>query len=74
MSYAVLHAADFALQAVVRTEADLDGKPAALLEDRARQAVIVQTNASARAAGPRRSDRASARRASADRPGGYRRV
>jgi len=51
VSYAVLHAADFALQAVVRTEADLDGKPAALLEDRARKAVIVQANASARAAG-----------------------
>jgi protein ImuB len=51
VSYAVLHAADFALQAVVRTEAGLGGKPAALLEDRARKAVIVQTNASARATG-----------------------
>jgi protein ImuB len=47
----VLHVAAFALQAVVRTEAGICGKPAALLEDRARKAVIVQTNASARAAG-----------------------
>jgi protein ImuB len=51
MSHAVLHVADFALQAVVRTRADLAGKPVALLDDRGRKAVVVQTNAPARAAG-----------------------
>ncbi len=51
MSHAVLHVADFALQAVVRTRADLAGKPVALLDDRGRKAAVVQTNAPARAAG-----------------------
>ena len=51
MSYAVLQVADFALQAVVRTEAGLDGKPVALLDDRLKKATVVQTNAPARAAG-----------------------
>ena len=51
MSYVVLQAADFALQAVVRTEAGLADKPVALLDDRLKKATVVQTNASARAAG-----------------------
>jgi len=51
VSYAVIQVADFALQAVVRTEAGLAGKPAALLDDRLKKASVVQTNAPARAAG-----------------------
>ena len=51
MSYAVLQVADFALQAVVRTEAGIVGKPAALLDDRLKKATVVQTNVPARAAG-----------------------
>jgi len=51
VSYAVLQVADFALQAVVRTGNGLAGKPAALLDDRLKKALVVQTNAPARAAG-----------------------
>ena len=51
MSYAVLQIVDFALQAVVRTEAGLAGKPVALLDDRLKKALVVQTNVLARAAG-----------------------
>jgi len=51
VSYAVLHVSDFALQAVVRTRADLGGKPVALLDDRVKKATVVQADARARAAG-----------------------
>ena len=51
MSYAVLYVTNFSLQAVVRTRADLSGKPVALLDDRVKKAIVVQANACARAAG-----------------------
>jgi protein ImuB len=51
VSHAVLHVADFSLQAVVRTRADLGGKPVALLDDRRKPAVVMQAGARARADG-----------------------
>jgi len=49
--FAVLHLADFALHAVLRTEPGLDGQPAALFADTGKKSVVLAANASARAAG-----------------------
>lgn len=49
--FAVLYIADFALHAVLRLEAGSGGKPAALLDDTSRKAVIVACNDSARVEG-----------------------
>jgi protein ImuB len=51
VSYAVLYVFDFSIQAIVRTRADLGGKPVALLDDRVKPAVVGQADARARAAG-----------------------
>ncbi len=51
MRYAALHAAEFALQAVLRSEALPVAGPAALLSDRARGATLLEANAPAREAG-----------------------
>ncbi len=51
MSYAVLYVSDFSIQSIVRTRADLGGKPVALLDDRVKPAVVGPAGARARAAG-----------------------
>jgi len=49
--FAVLHIADFALHAVLRTESGLAGKPAALFAGSGRRSLVLATNPAARAAG-----------------------
>lgn len=49
--FAVLHIADFALHAVLRTENGLAGKPAALFAGSGRKSLVLATNPAARAAG-----------------------
>ncbi|PTX90943.1 DNA polymerase Y family protein [Opitutus sp. ER46] len=49
--YAVLHLAEFALQAVLRTEPGTAGQPAALFSDQTRKSLVLVANAPARAAG-----------------------
>src|ERR1041385_914801 len=49
--FAVLHIADFALQAVLRTEAGLSVRPAALFSNQGKKSLVVSLNALARAAG-----------------------
>lgn len=51
MSYAVLQVSDFALQAVRRTDSTLAGKPAALLSDATKKAVVVEACPLARGTG-----------------------
>ena len=49
--FAVLHIADFALHAVLRTEADAVARPAALFTDTSKKSVVLAANPLARAAG-----------------------
>ena len=49
--FAVLHIADFALHAVLRTERDVAGKPAALFSGTGKKSVVIAANPPARAAG-----------------------
>src|SRR3954465_11670291 len=49
--YAVLQIADFALQAVLRTEPALANQPAALFDDTRNKSIVRATNAAARRAG-----------------------
>lgn len=49
--FAVLHIADFALHAALRFEPKAAGRPAALLDDSSRKAVVLACNAVARAEG-----------------------
>lgn len=49
--YAVLHVADFALQAILRTESDGQTTAAALFDDTTRKSVVLAANPNARAAG-----------------------
>jgi len=49
--FAVLHLADFPLQALLRTRADLDRQPVALLGDARREAPVIACNPLARSAG-----------------------
>ncbi|MBI4623682.1 MAG: hypothetical protein HY736_10770, partial [Verrucomicrobia bacterium] len=49
--FAVLHIADFALHAVLRTEPVLGGRPAALLDGARKKALVLAATAGARAAG-----------------------
>ncbi|MES2693243.1 MAG: DNA polymerase Y family protein [Verrucomicrobiota bacterium] len=49
--FAVLHIADFALHAVLRTEPDTAGQPAALFAGTSKRSVVLATTPSARAAG-----------------------
>jgi nucleotidyltransferase/DNA polymerase involved in DNA repair len=48
--FAVLHIADFALQAVLRTEPGAFARPAALFSDNAKKSIVLVANAAARAA------------------------
>lgn len=49
--FAVLHLADFALHAVLRTEPDVAGRPAALFSHHRKKSVVLATTSAARAAG-----------------------
>ena len=49
--FAVLHIADFALHAVLRTEPGLAGKPAALFVGTSKKSVVLAANPPARAVG-----------------------
>lgn len=49
--FAVLHLADFALHAVLRTEPDLRGRPAALFSSDRKKSVVLATTPAARIAG-----------------------
>src|SRR5688572_32443177 len=49
--FAVLHIANFALQAVLRTEAGLGNRPAALFSSNGKKSLVLNVNDSARAAG-----------------------
>lgn len=49
--FAVLHIADFALHAVLRTEPDTAGQPAALFANSSKKSLVLATTPSARAAG-----------------------
>ncbi|MBL9200067.1 MAG: hypothetical protein JNL39_06140, partial [Opitutaceae bacterium] len=49
--FAVLHIADFALHAVLRTEADPANRPAALFSDHGKKSLVLAANPAARAAG-----------------------
>jgi protein ImuB len=48
--YCVLYSPDFSLQAVLRTEADAAGKPAALFAENTKKSVVLAANLAARAA------------------------
>jgi protein ImuB len=49
--FAVLHLADFALQAVLRTEPGISARPAALFSGNGKKSVVISVNAAARAIG-----------------------
>lgn len=49
--FAVLHIADFALYAVLRTESDTTSQPAALFANSSKKSIVLATTPSARAAG-----------------------
>jgi protein ImuB len=49
--FAVLHIADFALHAVLRTESDAAGQPAALFSGTSKKSVVTAANCAARASG-----------------------
>ena len=54
LMYAVLHIADFALQAVLRTESGAHTRPAALFADNNKKSTVLAANAPARLAGVER--------------------
>jgi protein ImuB len=49
--FAVLHIADFALYAVLRTERDVGGRPAALFSGSSKKSAVIAAEPAARAAG-----------------------
>jgi DNA polymerase-4 len=52
--FATIYLPDFYLQAAMRHQPDLNGKPVALLDDQERKAVLIQLNATAEELGVRR--------------------
>ena len=52
--FTTIYLPDFYLQAALRQQSDLAGKPVALIHDREKKAVIIQLNAAAEESGVRR--------------------